>query len=227
MTLQFSSLEDLLRIPIAQWESVSHSTCPDLPALVFATVREDEELVGRLLDGKVNPDAIESCTGWTALHHAADLNATTIVSMLLASGASLYARTKDKVMSRLSVLSGGMTPAHIAALSDNFQVAEQLLSIANAQDFTDARDNNGFTGLDIAKFCQHNEIASLFERFGGNHSLEYSRKKYSILNKHQFELALRSLVPQRIDPSRLYLDLVAAIEQVGQRNDELELICIA
>jgi ankyrin repeat protein len=92
--------------------------------------------------------------GWTALHHAAYDGHKEVVELLIANGADVNVRSRER----------GSTPLHHAALLGHNQVIELL--IAKGAD-VNAKDDNGDTPLDTALTYVQAETADLLRKHGG------------------------------------------------------------
>lgn len=123
--------------------------------------------------------------GRTPLHHACRKGAIRLLSLLLAAGADLQAKTAHgstplhlacsnghakavemllAAGAELHALSGqGYTPLHSACYNGHTKVAEMLIH-AGADLF--AEDNDGRTPLEVARSRSHSETAQMLIRFG-------------------------------------------------------------
>lgn len=113
-------------------------------ALLDAVKDRKENMVRAFLHGNITSDAVQPSTGRTALHLALSMSYTSMVKLLLSSGANPNVRD----------LVSGETALHIAVRLNNDRAALQLLLKANAD--PNIQDARGWTALHTAVWCVAN-----------------------------------------------------------------------
>ena len=91
--------------------------------LINAVMNHDSSRVNDLLNSGVNPNACIDDNKITALHFAAQINALTIVPLLIQAGADLEAATKPD----------GQTPLEVACLHQHNKMIELLTTYHTMQ----------------------------------------------------------------------------------------------
>ena len=109
-----------------------------------------DETIARLADVNAKGPG-----GETPLHSAAFEGHKEIAELLIAKGADVNAKKKDKI---------GLTPLHIAAVAGHKEVAELL--IAKGADIN-TKNDFGETPLDAAILFKSPELADLLRKHGG------------------------------------------------------------
>jgi ankyrin repeat protein len=131
-----------------------------LDPLLRATAAGDMTVLQQLL-AELGSSAFDAdCSGWTALHAAADSGQAQVVELLLAAGAGVNAAAEyDPDWEHLQNTSGqGETPLLLAALAGHTAVVQQLLA-AGAD--VHAADIDGCTALHIAVEAGDSQLVQL------------------------------------------------------------------
>lgn len=90
----------------------------NVASLINAVINHDAKRVNTLLNAGTNPCASVDKAAITPLHFAAQVNAITIVPLLLLAGANLHAKTKPE----------GQTPLDVACQHRHGQMIDLLIS---------------------------------------------------------------------------------------------------
>lgn len=145
---------------------------PDPASLLEAAKTGDREEAQRLLNHGIDPDVADDA-GFRPLHFAAQNGFVDVVTLLIASGANVHARTQNGfvltqivgIELRWPTRHSGATPLHVAATAGHTEIIEALIA-ANAD--VNAFYAGSFTPLHAAVIRNNMTAAELLIRNGAD-----------------------------------------------------------